>query len=200
MSGFRTLTGHFLICESLSAHLRVNMHTTLSMRSIKNRGAKLTRISKSNENSMYYGYLSIVAYSPQPCAPQKLMLSYETIRTYIEVAELDSGPLFRTRLNAKSQKLGSNGFSVSSMSRLLESYLDQLPGALHYEKINGEEKRVRVYSTHTLRKTAATLALKQGVDIRKVQEFLVHEHVNTTEGYDMREFSPQEGVSHLLPM
>ena len=64
----------------------------------------------------------------------------------------------------------------------------------------GKEKRVRVYSTHTLRKTAATLALKQGADIRKVQEFLVHEQVNTTQSYDMRQFSHKEGVSHLLPM
>ena len=32
--------------------------------------------------------------------------AYETIRTYLEVAGLESGPLFRTRLNPKSKKLG----------------------------------------------------------------------------------------------
>ena len=37
--------------------------------------------------------------------------AYETIRTYLEIAELESGPLFRTRLNAKSQKLGPTGFA-----------------------------------------------------------------------------------------
>lgn len=53
--------------------------------------------------------------------------AYETIRTYIEVAGLESGPLFRTRLNVKSQKLGPGGFEVSTMSRLLYGYLDRLP-------------------------------------------------------------------------
>lgn len=93
-----------------------------------------------------------------------------------------------------------NGFELSTMSRLLYSYLDRLPGAVKYEETNGQKKRIRKYSTHTLRKTAATFALKEGADIRKVQAFLAHEQVNTTQGYDMREFSKREGISHVLPM
>jgi site-specific recombinase XerD len=78
--------------------------------------------------------------------------------------------------------------------------LDRLPGAIKYEEKDGTRKRIRKYSTHTLRKTAATFALKEGADIRKVQTFLAHEQVNTTQGYDMRAFSKREGVSHVLPM
>jgi len=39
------------------------------------------------------------------------------------------------------------------------------------------------YSSHKLRHTAATLMLKNGVDLRTLQEVLGHEHLNTTEIY-----------------
>ena len=41
----------------------------------------------------------------------------------------------------------------------------------------------REYSSHKLRHTAATLMLRNGVDIRAIQEILGHEHLNTTEIY-----------------
>lgn len=39
------------------------------------------------------------------------------------------------------------------------------------------------YSSHKLRHTAATLMLKNGVDLRTLQEVLGHEHLNTTQIY-----------------
>jgi site-specific recombinase XerD len=39
------------------------------------------------------------------------------------------------------------------------------------------------YSSHKLRHTAATLMLRNGVDLRTLQELLGHEHLNTTEIY-----------------
>lgn len=39
------------------------------------------------------------------------------------------------------------------------------------------------YSSHKLRHTAATLMLKNGVDLRTLQELLGHDHINTTEIY-----------------
>ena len=39
------------------------------------------------------------------------------------------------------------------------------------------------YSSHKLRQTAATLMLKNGEDVRAVQEVLGHDHLNTTETY-----------------
>lgn len=41
----------------------------------------------------------------------------------------------------------------------------------------------RDYSSHKLRHTAATLMLKNGVDLRTLQELLGHDHINTTEIY-----------------
>ena len=39
------------------------------------------------------------------------------------------------------------------------------------------------YSAHKLRHTAATLMLKNGVDVRTLQELLGHENLNTTQIY-----------------
>jgi site-specific recombinase XerD len=39
------------------------------------------------------------------------------------------------------------------------------------------------YSAHKLRHTAATLMLRNGVDVRTLQELLGHEHLNTTQIY-----------------
>ena len=39
------------------------------------------------------------------------------------------------------------------------------------------------YSSHKLRHTAATLLLRNGVDVRTLQELLGHEHLNTTQIY-----------------
>jgi site-specific recombinase XerD len=39
------------------------------------------------------------------------------------------------------------------------------------------------YSSHKLRHTAATLMLRNGVDVRTLQELLGHEHLNTTQIY-----------------
>ena len=39
------------------------------------------------------------------------------------------------------------------------------------------------YSAHKLRHTAATLMLKNGVDVRTLQEVLGHDHLNTTQIY-----------------
>lgn len=41
----------------------------------------------------------------------------------------------------------------------------------------------RKYSSHKLRHTAATLMLKNGVDVKVLQEVLGHEHLNTTQIY-----------------
>lgn len=59
------------------------------------------------------------------------------------------------------------------------------------------------YSSHKLRHTAATLMLRNGVDIRAVQEVLGHEHLNTTEIYthidneDLRVAAKANPLSHI---
>ena len=59
------------------------------------------------------------------------------------------------------------------------------------------------YSSHKLRHTAATLRLRNGVDVRAVQEVLGHEHLNTTEIYthidneDLRVAAKANPLSHI---
>ena len=66
-------------------------------------------------------------------------------------------------------------------------------------KLAGTVKEgARLYSTHSLRATTATLLLDAGVHIHKVQELLGHRHITTTQIYDKRRRSTSESASHLL--
>jgi integrase/recombinase XerC len=122
---------------------------------------------------------------------------------YIELAGLESGPLFRTRLNSRSQFVGERGFSTVSMWRLIRSYLCLLPGACRKRDGNGGKDNAAddcVYTPHSLRATTATLLLDCGVDITAVQELLGHKHVTTTQIYDKRRRATAESASHMIPI
>jgi site-specific recombinase XerD len=54
------------------------------------------------------------------------------------------------------------------MYRVIAGYVAKLPGAV--------KEGARLYSTHSLRATTATLRLDAGVDIRRVQKLLGHRH------------------------
>jgi site-specific recombinase XerD len=56
------------------------------------------------------------------------------------------------------------------------------------------------YSSHKLRHTAATLMLKNGVDLRTLQELLGHEHLNTTEIYTHIESSDLKIAADANPL
>jgi integrase len=109
----------------------------------------------------------------------------QAIADYIEKAELSRGPLFRPRLNPRSQKLGLAAMDPATMYRLVEGYLQQLPGAVkELTTSEGAVARLNVYTPHSLRATTATLLLDSGVHIRKVQALLGHRHITTTQIYD----------------
>jgi len=62
------------------------------------------------------------------------------------------------------------------------------------------------YSAHKLRHTAATLMLRNGVDVRTLQELLGHEHLNTTQIYthvensSLREAAMRSPLSDVKPV
>lgn len=56
------------------------------------------------------------------------------------------------------------------------------------------------YSSHKLRHTAATLMLKNGVDVRTLQELLGHEHLNTTQIYTHIESSSLRDAAMRSPL
>lgn len=123
----------------------------------------------------------------------------QAIAEYIEKAELTSGPLFRPRLNSRSQKLANSVMSSWTLWRTVEDYLVQLPGAVKEAQLpDGSTARQSVYTPHSLRATTATLLLDAGVDIIKVKELLGHRHITTTQIYDKRRRSTSESASHLL--
>jgi len=123
----------------------------------------------------------------------------QAIAEYLEKAEINAGPLFRPRLNSRSQKLASSTMSPWTLWRVVEGYLVQLPGAVKEEQLpDGSTARESVYTPHSIRATTATLLLDAGVDIIKVKELLGHRHITTTEIYDKRRRSTSESASHLL--
>lgn len=125
----------------------------------------------------------------------------QAITEYVERAGITSGPLFRPRLNPRSTKLADKAMDDATMYRVIQGYLEGLPGALKEAagKDGGAGERC-LYTPHSLRATTATLLLDAGVDIRKVQELLGHRHVTTTQIYDKRRRSTAEGASHDVPI
>ena len=125
----------------------------------------------------------------------------QAIAEYIDAAGLTSGPLFRARLNPRSRKLGKRAMDATTMYRLIQSYLRQLPGVIREAvQPDGSLTRKSLYTPHSLRATTATLLLDASVDIVKVQDLLGHRHVTTTQIYDKRRRTTAESASHDMPI
>jgi site-specific recombinase XerD len=93
-------------------------------------------------------------------------------------------PLFRS--------LSNNG--KNSARPLTPNAVYQL--VIHYAQKAGID--TGNFSTHSLRATAGTNALRNGVDIRKVQHWMGHASVQTTAMYDKRENRPEDSPSYRV--
>lgn len=75
----------------------------------------------------------------------------QAITEYIEKAELTSGPLFRPRLNPRSKRLAVRFMAPASLYRLVQSYMQLLPGATKEElQADGTPLPHSIYTPHSL--------------------------------------------------
>ncbi len=129
------------------------------------------------------------------------VVAADAIREYIAAAGLTSGPLFRPRASSRSEKLAERAMDVSTMYRLVQSYLERLPRSMQEVELEDGEKGARcIYSPHSLRASTATLLLDVGEDIREVQKLLGHKHVTVTQVYDKRRRGTKDSASHRLSL
>jgi site-specific recombinase XerD len=95
----------------------------------------------------------------------------QAIQEYVERAGITSGPLFRPRLNSRSRKLGERALDETTMYRLIQSYLERLPGAM--KEMTGEAGSLRaqcIYTPHSLRATTAIYADATGLEVTQIAE------------------------------
>ncbi len=125
----------------------------------------------------------------------------EAISEYVRKAEITRGPLFRPRAGSRSPRLSDRAMDPATLYRVIQRYLERLPGAIReVQAQDGTACHRCRYTPHSLRATTATLTLDAKVDIRKVQDLLGHRHITTTQIYDKRRRSTSESASHDVPI
>jgi len=123
----------------------------------------------------------------------------EALREYIQAAHFSGGPLFRAQRNSRSRKLGTKRIGQTTMYRIIQGYLAQLPRAIQMQRLpDGTERAICIFSPHSLRATTATLLLKSGVPLEEVQGLLGHRNPQTTQIYDKRVRQTSESASHKV--
>ena len=139
-------------------------------------GLDLTDVRADSIRVLGKGNKERVVYINDACA--EAINSYLVIRK--NIVAIDKRALF---LSSRRTRI-----STSTIHSLVKKHL--LAAGLDSSK----------YSSHKLRHTAATMMLKNGVDVRTLQELLGHEHLNTTQIYTHVESSSLRDAAMRSPL
>ena len=124
-------------------------------------GLNVTDVYEDHVRVLGKGNKERVVYFGEGC--REAIDDYLMVRNVVNVRENDRNALF---ISQKNCRFGVRGVQQMVEKKLLMAGLD-----------------ASRYSPHKLRHTAATLMLKNGADIRALQEVLGHSNLNTTQIY-----------------
>jgi len=139
-------------------------------------GLDLTDLRADSIRVLGKGNKERIVYLNDACA--EAINDYLVVRK--QIAPVDKRALF---LSSRRTRISSSTIHSMVKKHLLAAGLDSTK-----------------YSSHKLRHTAATLMLKNGVDIRTLQELLGHEHLNTTQIYTHIESSSLRDAANRSPL
>lgn len=116
------------------------------------------------------------------------IIAQERIATYLEASghgENPKTPLFRP-LKGKNVEAMKQGLCTDALWRTVIKW--------------GEKVGIKksCFTTHSLRSTAATKALENGADLRRVQDMLGHANIATTRKYDYRGKKAEDSAVHRI--
>jgi len=95
----------------------------------------------------------------------------DALAAWLELRGDDEGPLFQP-VNKAGRVQGGRGLTGRAIARRVE--------------LRSEQARIGRFSPHVLRRTFATRALDQGVDVATVADLMGHASLDTTRRYDRR--------------
>src|SRR5207253_4089236 len=79
-------------------------------------------------------------------------IAAQAISEYLEATGIKSGHIFRPRLNPRSKKLADRAMDETTMYRVIQRYLESLPGALKEVVCpDGVTGTQCIYTPHSLR-------------------------------------------------
>ncbi len=91
---------------------------------------------------------------------------------------------------------GCRGLSARSIQKMM---LEHLKAGKLYRLIDEQTGNIRPISPHSLRHTAASLALENGAELHQVQQMLRHADIQTTELYTHHKDRISHAAEHKIP-
>ena len=103
---------------------------------------------------------------------------------------------YHSKMNNVAERRGCRPLGVGAIQAMMRTHLQQAGLA---RLLNPETQSLRPISPHSLRHTAATLALNHGATIRQVQAMLGHADIQTTMIYLHEQDRIVHAAEHHIP-